>query len=156
MGLIIIIIKDTPLFLIFYLFFIFFVVISTTMDQPARQPRISRPTAKLIDANNLKRAPLAYQHNAIAAENACVEASSSHAVSVVPNSLLPQSIPPIAPSSPVSTCQPSPSNNSETYQSVSTASKHPIIHSDDEEALNSGRKQKRRKKSSSEHPSSKH
>ena len=32
------------------------------MDQP-RQPRISRPMAKLIDANNLERAPLAYQRN---------------------------------------------------------------------------------------------
>jgi hypothetical protein len=147
--------KDTPLFPLFFLyFFLFFVVISTTMDQP-RQPRISRPTAKLIDANNLERAPLAYQRNAIAAENARVEASSSHAVSIVPNSL-PQSAPPIAPSSPVSTCQPSPSDNSKTYQLSSTANKHPIILSDDEEASNSGRKQKRRKKSSSERPSSKH
>ena len=74
LGLIIITIKDTPLFLIFSLFSFVFVVISTTMDQPAHQPRISRPTAKLIDANNLERAPLAYQHNAIAAENARVEA----------------------------------------------------------------------------------
>ena len=126
------------------------------MDQPC-QPHISRPTAKLIDANNLERAPLAYQRNAVAAENARVECAST-ALSILPNpSLQPPSLPPTTSESPSDDSPSDDSNNSNKYQSSYTASKRTIVFSsDDEETSNSGQKKKRRKNSSLERSNSKH
>jgi hypothetical protein len=107
------------------------------MGEP-RQPRITRPAAKLIDLNNLEQATLTFQRVAVAAKKTWVEASSSHAAvshvtPVLPESqTLTQSLQATPSSSLVSTRQTSPSD--ESHDSFPTGSKHILVFSSDNEA----------------------
>ena len=61
---------------------------SLSMDIP-RQPRVTRTTAKLVDINNGEKAPLAFQHAAVAA--AVTARRKAHHDALAAPSLLPSS-----------------------------------------------------------------
>jgi hypothetical protein len=93
-----------------------------TSHPPAGARRVTRPTAKLADGNNLEKAPLGFQRMAVQAENARVKAiqamqqsdSESHG-SNASFSTLPQSSKsiPASPSPSVSTRPTTPSHSDE-------------------------------------------
>ena len=119
---------------------------SLSTDIP-RQPRITRPTAKLVDINNGEKAPLAFQRAAVAAAvTACLEAHDA-----VP------SLPPSSSESSPSTLtqQVSKSFNDvdedgtdqESVLPITGGSKRQIIvSSDDESSVESSKKKKQKSK----------
>ena len=105
------------------------------MSDIQRQPRITRPTAKLI--NNGEKAPLTFQRAAVAAETARLEAA-----------LKAQTTPSSPSPSPLAFTQQSSDTNAETddQESIPAGSKRQIIISDDESSIEGGSEQKKRQK----------
>ena len=120
------------------------------MSDLQRQPRITRPTTKLI--NNGEKAPLTFQRAAVAAETARLEAAFK-AQTTASSASLPSSSP--SPDSPlaITATQKSSDTNKETDSddqefTPAAGSKHQIISDDESSAEDSdgGKQRKRQKK----------
>jgi hypothetical protein len=119
------------------------------MSDIPRQPRVTRPTAKLI--NNGEKAPLTFQRAAVAAETARL--ASEAAIKSQTAASEPESQSSHSPSPLAVITQPSSETNEETDdqesirapQAALAGSKHQII-SDDESSVEGGTEQKKRQK----------
>ena len=107
------------------------------MSDIQRQPRITRPTAKLI--NNGEKAALTFQRAAVAAETARLQVEAALKIPTAASKSSPSS------SSLAFTQQSSGTNEETDDQATPSNLKHQII-SDDESSVESGTEQKERQK----------
>ena len=120
---------------------------SLSRDAP-RQPRVTRPTAKLVDINNGEKAPLTFQRAAVAA--AVTARIDTH---VAPPS---ESLPPSSDSSLSTLTQQASFNTNDDdlsqesdlpTRAIPAGSKRQIVISSDDEGSIEGSKQKKKQKS---------
>ena len=121
---------------------------SLSTDIP-RQPRVTRPTAKLVDINNGEKAPLTFQRAAVAAAAAVTARVETH--HVAPPS---ESLPPSSPSTLTRQVSFNTDDGDDLSQesalpirAIPGGSKRQIVLSSDDESSIEGSKQKKKQKS---------